>query len=93
MRRLVSLSRLQRRLAITFALVAAVSTGMLALGTYLVVREARLDDAVDSSVEQARANLLLGSAVLRQPLAQGGAPTSSPSMPDARVSDGCDHRG
>ena len=71
MRRVFSLSRLQRRLAITFALVAAVSTGMLALGTYLVVREARLDDAVDRSVEQTRANLLLASAVLRQPLAQG----------------------
>ncbi len=71
MRRVVGLSRLQRRLAITFALVAAVSTGVLALGTYLVVREARLDDAVDSSVEQARANLLLAGAVLRQPLAQG----------------------
>ena len=74
MRRVVGLSRLQRRLAITFALVAAVSTGMLALGTYLVVREARLDDAVDRSVEQTRANLLLASAVLRQPLTQVESP-------------------
>jgi signal transduction histidine kinase len=67
----VSRSRLRRRLAVTFALVAAVSTGMLALGTYVVVRDARLDDAVDRSVEHTRANLLLAGAVLRQARAQG----------------------
>ena len=92
MRRLVSLSRLQRRLAITFALVAAVSTGMLALGTYLVVREARLDDAVDCSVEQARQS----SAGERRPSTvshRKRPPTSSPSMPDARVSRRVRYRG
>ena len=86
MRRSSLAGRLRRRLAITFALVAAVSTGMLALGTYLVVRDARLDDAVDRSVEQTRANFLLADALLRQARAQGDAPTSSPSMPDAPAS-------
>ncbi len=71
MRRIALAGRLRRRLAITFALVAAVSTGVLALGTYLVVRDARLEDAVDRSVEQARANFLLADALLRQARAQG----------------------
>jgi two-component system sensor histidine kinase MtrB len=71
MRRVSGSSRLRRRLAVTFAFVAAASTGMLALGTYLIVREARLDDAIDRSVEQTRANLLLAGAVLRQAVAQG----------------------
>jgi signal transduction histidine kinase len=56
--------RLRRRLAVTFALVAAVSTGALALGTYLVVRESRLEDSVRHSLEQARANLVLAGTVL-----------------------------
>lgn len=65
MRALIKTGRLRRRLAVTFALVAAISTGMLALGTYLVVRESRLDDSVESSLAQARTNLVLAGAVLR----------------------------
>jgi two-component system sensor histidine kinase MtrB len=61
---LVTAGRLRWRLTVTFALVAAVSTGALALGTYLVVRESRLADSVDSSVAQARANLVLAGAIL-----------------------------
>ena len=64
MKRVLTTSTLRRRLAVTFALVAAVSTGVLALGTYLVVRESRLDDSVESSVAQARANLVLAGTVL-----------------------------
>jgi two-component system, OmpR family, sensor histidine kinase MtrB len=64
MRRVVTASRLRRRLAITFAFVAAVATGALALGTYVVVSSSRLDDSVDSSVEQARTNLVLADSVL-----------------------------
>jgi two-component system sensor histidine kinase MtrB len=64
MRRIVPAGRLRRRLAITFALVAAIATGALALGTYLVVRESRLDDSVDSALAQARTNLVLAGAVL-----------------------------
>jgi two-component system sensor histidine kinase MtrB len=64
MRRIVPAGRLRRRLAITFALVAAIATGALALGTYLVVRESRLDGSVDSALAQARTNLVLAGAVL-----------------------------
>jgi signal transduction histidine kinase len=64
MRRVVSARRLRRRLAVTFALVAAVSTGALALGTYFAVRSARLDDATHSALEQARSNLELAGTVL-----------------------------
>jgi two-component system sensor histidine kinase MtrB len=64
MRRIVPAGRLRRRLTITFALVAAIATGALALGTYLVVRESRLDDSVSSALAQARTNLVLAGAIL-----------------------------
>ena len=64
MRRIVPAGRLRRRLAVTYAIVAAVATGTLALGTYLVVSSSRLDDSADSSLEQARTNLLLAGTVL-----------------------------
>jgi two-component system sensor histidine kinase MtrB len=65
MRRVVTAGRLRRRLAITFALVAAIATGALALGSYLVVRSSRLDDSVESALAQARTNLVLAGTVLR----------------------------
>jgi two-component system sensor histidine kinase MtrB len=64
MRRVVSPGRLRRRLAVTFALVAAVSTGVLALGTYLVVSSSRLEDVTESALAQARINLVLAGTVL-----------------------------
>jgi signal transduction histidine kinase len=64
MRRVVPAGRLRRRLAVTYAIVAAVSTGALALGTYLVVSSSRLDDSADSSIEQTRTNLVLAGTVL-----------------------------
>ena len=64
MRRVVATGRLRRRLAVTFALVAAIATGALALGTYLVVRDSRLDDSVESSLAQTRTNFVLAGAVL-----------------------------
>jgi signal transduction histidine kinase len=60
----------RRRLAVTYAVVAAVATGALALGTYLVVFRARLDDSVSSSLAQARTNLVLGGTVLGESTAQ-----------------------
>jgi two-component system sensor histidine kinase MtrB len=65
MRRAVTAGRLRRRLAVTFALVAAIATGALALGTYLVVRSSRLDDSVDGALAQARTNLVLAGTVLQ----------------------------
>jgi signal transduction histidine kinase len=64
MRRVVTAGRLRRRLAITFALVAAVSTGALAIGTYVAERTARLDDAADHSLALARTNLVLAGRLL-----------------------------
>ena len=64
MRRVTAAGSLRRRLAITYAIVAAVATGALALGTYLVVSKSRLDDSVDSSLAQARSNLRLAGSVL-----------------------------
>jgi two-component system sensor histidine kinase MtrB len=65
MRRIVPPGTLRRRLAITFALVAAIATGALALGTYLVVRESRLDDSLESALAQARTNLVFAGTVLQ----------------------------
>jgi signal transduction histidine kinase len=64
MRGTVTAGGLRRRLAITYALVAAVATGALALGTYLVVSKTRLDDARDRSLAQARTNLVLAGTAL-----------------------------
>ena len=65
MRRVVPAGKLRRRLAVTFALVAAISTGALALGSYLVVHSSRLEDSADSAVAQVRTNVVLAGTVLR----------------------------
>jgi two-component system sensor histidine kinase MtrB len=64
MKRLVAPGRLRWRLTVTYAIVAAIATGALALGTYVVVANARLDDSVSSSLAQARNNLVLAGTVL-----------------------------
>ena len=64
-RRPIRPGRLRRRLTIAFALVAALSAAALAAGSYLVVRESRLDDSVTRGVEQSRFNLELADDVLR----------------------------
>lgn len=49
--------RLRRRLAIAFVLVAVISSGALALGSYLFVYRARHQDAIDHAVSSTRLNL------------------------------------
>ena len=51
--------RLRRRLMFAFALVAGLSAAILAVSSYLIVREARLSDSVDRGLEQGRFNLVL----------------------------------
>jgi signal transduction histidine kinase len=63
-RRTVQPGRLRRRLTLAFMLVAGISAAALAGGSYLVVRQARLDDSLDRSLEQARLNLVVGSELL-----------------------------
>jgi two-component system sensor histidine kinase MtrB len=55
--RAVAPGRLRRRLAVAFLLVGGISTGALALGSYLIVRNARLADSADRAVSQSRFNL------------------------------------
>jgi two-component system sensor histidine kinase MtrB len=55
--RAVAPARLRRRLAVAFLLVGGISTGALALGSYLIVRNARLADSSDRAVSQSRFNL------------------------------------
>jgi two-component system, OmpR family, sensor histidine kinase MtrB len=56
--------RLRRRLILAFALSAGVAAAALAAGSFLLVREARLDDSRDRALEQSRFNLVLASEVL-----------------------------
>ena len=58
--------RLRRRLTLAFMLVAGISAAALAAGSYLVVRQARLDDSLERSLDQARFNLVLGAETLPQ---------------------------
>jgi signal transduction histidine kinase len=51
--------RLRRRLTLAFVLVAGVSAAALAAGSYFVVRQARLDDSVQRSLEQGRSNFIV----------------------------------
>jgi signal transduction histidine kinase len=64
-RRLIRPGRLRRRLAVSFALVAGVSAAVLAVGSYVLVRESRLDDSVDRALEQGRFNLVLADETLK----------------------------
>jgi two-component system, OmpR family, sensor histidine kinase MtrB len=56
--------RLRRRLVLAFALSAGVAAAALAAGSFLLVRDARLDDSRDRALEQSRFNLVLASEVL-----------------------------
>jgi two-component system sensor histidine kinase MtrB len=55
---------LRRRLTIAFLLVAGLSAAALAAASYGIVREARLSDSVDRSVEQSRFNIVLANETL-----------------------------
>jgi signal transduction histidine kinase len=52
---------LRRRLVIAFVLVAAVSAGILAVASYLLVRQARLQGSLNASEVQARQDLNLAA--------------------------------
>jgi len=56
--------RLRRRLTVAFALVGGLAALALAVGSYAVVRETRLDDSTEQALEQARFNLLLAREVI-----------------------------
>jgi signal transduction histidine kinase len=62
--RRIQTGRLRRRLALAFALTAGLAAATLAAGSFLLVRDARLDESVDRALEQSRFNLVLGSEVL-----------------------------
>ena len=53
----VAPTRLRRRVAIAFVLAVGVATGVLAVGSYVVVRNARLDDSANRFVHQTVVNL------------------------------------
>jgi signal transduction histidine kinase len=55
---------LRRRLTVAFLLVAGLSAAALAVASYGIVREARLSDSVDRSIEQSRFNLVLANETL-----------------------------
>jgi two-component system, OmpR family, sensor histidine kinase MtrB len=55
---------LRRRLTIAFMLVAGLAAAVLAIASYAIVREARLSDSVDRSLEQSRFNLVLANETL-----------------------------
>lgn len=53
----VTPTRLRRRVAVAFVLAVGVATGVLAVGSYVVVRNARLDASANQSVHQTVVNL------------------------------------
>ncbi|MGH2995095.1 MAG: ATP-binding protein [Gaiellaceae bacterium] len=63
-RRTIAPGRLRRRLMLAFVLVAGISAAALAAGAFLLVRQTRLDDSLDRSLEQSEFNLVLAAEVL-----------------------------
>lgn len=53
----------RRRLTVAFVLVAAVSAGALAIGSYLLVRQARLNDSLSRAAVEARVDLGLAAGI------------------------------
>jgi signal transduction histidine kinase len=54
---------LRRRLVVAFVLVAAISAGALAIASFLLVRQARLQGSLDASAVEARADLTLAARI------------------------------
>lgn len=63
-RRPVPTGRLRRRLTIAFVLVAGIASAALAVGSFLLVRQARLDDSLDAAQAEARFDLVLAQGFL-----------------------------
>src|SRR5690242_20902136 len=57
---------LRRRLVVAFVLVATVSAGALAVASYLLVRDARLDGSLTTSAAEAREDLNLAATITYQ---------------------------
>lgn len=76
--RVVPRARLRRRLTLAFMLASGLSAAALAAGSYLLVRDSRLDDSLDRSLEQARATLVLAATIL--------AGSSDPATADGLIS-------
>src|SRR5712691_10577740 len=57
---------LRRRLVVAFVLVATISAGALAVASYLLVREARLDGSLTTSAAEAREDLNLAATITYQ---------------------------
>jgi two-component system sensor histidine kinase MtrB len=62
--RIVPRGRMRRRLTVAFMLAAGISAAALAAGSYLLVRDSRLDDSLNRSLEQARATFVLAATIL-----------------------------
>jgi signal transduction histidine kinase len=62
-RRRIQTGRLRRRLTVAFVLVAGLSAGLLALGSFLLVRQARLRDSLDRAREEARFDVVQARGV------------------------------
>ncbi|HEY3209302.1 MAG TPA: HAMP domain-containing sensor histidine kinase [Actinomycetota bacterium] len=64
-KRPVPTGRLRRRLTIAFVLVAGIASGALALGSFLLVRQARLSDSLDAAKAEARFDLVLAPGLIQ----------------------------
>ncbi|MGH2555262.1 MAG: ATP-binding protein [Actinomycetota bacterium] len=63
-RRPIPTGRLRRRLTIAFVLIAGIASGALALGSFFLVRQARLSDSLDVAKAEARFDLVLAQPFL-----------------------------
>ncbi len=85
----VTPTRLRRRVAVAFVLAVGVATGVLAVGSYVVVRNARLDASANQSVHQTVVNLryAINQPNVQALLRPAGA---GPVLTGCGVDSGCD---
>ncbi|HLL68723.1 MAG TPA: HAMP domain-containing sensor histidine kinase [Micromonosporaceae bacterium] len=71
--RAIAPGRFRRRLTVAFVLVAGVSAAALAVGSYLMVRQARLDDSLQRAADDARYQLVVARQFLPLDEERGGS--------------------
>src|ERR1700747_3072016 len=79
---------LRRRLVVAFVLVATVSAGALAVASYLLVRDARLDASLATSAAAAREDLNLAATTTSQAAGVFVRPYEQRAPPAVLISPG-----
>jgi signal transduction histidine kinase len=88
----VAPKRLRRRVAVAFVLAVGVSSGVLAVGSYALVRQARLDAADSEAVRKALISLRIAATHRSVDAVLGTRPSQTSSVPTVVLARGAPPR-